>query len=306
MNERTATAAAPPPATAGSLAGAAHRMLVTTSAGHADRVAELANDVARFAALGDDSRLPEAVEAWQAGVDGLQLTGGESKGGWLARAGSKDREAREALAAQAVRFESERGAVQAEARELLARWEGQAGAARRMLVEFVVEVQALERTLVGVAKLLRDMKRALRKERAHAESGTAHLELAALEERAARVHARLRLYESVPRAAHDVHRLAQEITASRAALAREVQSELARHAERFQDRLQRLAGSTRPAGAAEGDGLELAEEARRNLQMWLTQAGATCIRLQHQEHQAARAIAKLRQRVAEAEAGPPQ
>lgn len=304
MSEHAPRPAAAPPATAGSLAGAAHRTLVTSSSGHAARVADLSAEVARFAALGDDSRLPEALDAWQAGVESLQLAGGETRTGWLQRASSREREARESLAALSLRFESERDAVQAEARELLARWEAQAAAVRRMLVEFVVEVQALERTLVSAAKLLRDMKRALRKERALAESGITHLELEALEERAARVHARLRLYESLPRLAHEVHRHAQDIRASRTALAKELQDDLPRHAGRFHERLQRLAGSARPG--AGGDALELAEEGRRNLQLWLTQASATCIRMQHQEHQAARAISKLRQRVAEVEAGPPR
>src|SRR5690606_35083189 len=159
-----------------SLAGAAYRLLVTTAAGHAERVSALAADVARFAALGDDSQLPQAIEALQAGVQGMQLEPAPAKAGWLARARGRDRDLRGALASQCERFDSDRIQVAAEAREVAGRWEAHAGAARRMLVEFVVEVQALERTLVSAAKLLRDLKRAMRKERALAETGADHLE----------------------------------------------------------------------------------------------------------------------------------
>ena len=290
---------APPPATADSLAGAAYRLLVATGGGHVKQVSDLAGDVARFTALGDDSRLPEAIETLQAGVDAMHLGATDHKTGWLARASGKDRDARTTLAAQCLQFESERDQVDAEAREVLARWDAQASAARRMLVEFVVEVQALERALVGAAKLLRDMKRAIRKERALAETGVAHLELQVLSERADAIHARLRLYEALPRTAHQAHRLAQDIASNRVALAKVLQDDLARHAGRFHERLQRLLAVTPgPARAATGDALELAEEGRKNLQMWLAQTSSTCIRLQHQVHQAAHIIAKLRERAA--------
>ncbi|TWO70638.1 hypothetical protein FN976_13850 [Caenimonas sedimenti] len=295
-----------PPATAGSLAGAAYRLLVTTSAGHVQQVAKLAADVASFAALGEDSRLPEAVETLQAGVDAMRLGAADPQTGWLARASGKDRDARGNVAAQCLQFESERDQVEAEAREVLGRWDAHAAAARRMLVEFVVEVQALERTLVTAAKLLRDMKRAMRKERTLADTGVAHLELQAMGERAEAIHARLRLYEAVPRTAHQVHRLAQDITSRRAALATVLQNDLTRHADRFHERLQRLqAVAPGPARPAAGDALELAEEGRKNLQMWLAQTSSTCIRLQHLEHQAAHTIAKLRERAAAALASTP-
>jgi hypothetical protein len=291
---------APAPATAGSLAGAAHRLLVTSSAAHAQHVVDLADELARFAALGDDSRLPQAIEALQAGVDGLQLSPAGVKAGWLARASGKDRDTRVSLAAQCEQFESDHRQVAAETLDVLARWDAQAGAARRMLVDFVVEVQALERTLVSAAKLLRDMKRALRKERAVAETGVDHVELATLATRAEAIHARLHQFEAITTEAHQAHRLAQDVTASRAALSKVLRNDLDRHVARFRERLQRLlAAAPSPGGAASsGDALELAEEGRKNLQMWLTQTSATCIRMQHQEHQTAHTVAKLRERAA--------
>src|SRR5690606_1722358 len=86
------------PATTASLAGAAYRLLVTTAADHVERVSALAADVARFAALGDDSQLPQAIEVLQAGTQGMQLDQAPARAGWLTRASGRDRDLRDALA----------------------------------------------------------------------------------------------------------------------------------------------------------------------------------------------------------------
>jgi hypothetical protein len=213
--------------------------------------------------------------------------------GWLARATGKGKEAGAGFQAQVGRVLRAADDVKEEVQSLQRKQQAQAGVTDRTLLEFDVEVKAIEKIIDQGARWLQDMRSQLKEREAKAAGQPSALQQ--MQQDAARCEllvARLKLLRGAASAAQQAGERCRSMAARRAALVESLQQALAGEWTTWQQRLAPLAAEAAEKGFAT-EGVDRARTVHQELESCARQVAQDCTQLQAQERTLAEELAAL-------------
>jgi chromosome segregation ATPase len=211
--------------------------------------------------------------------------------GWLARATGKGKEAVAAYLAQHERALRAAEDLADEVRDLQ-RKPPQAGASDRLLLEFGVELRAVEKIMDQGARWLQDMRNQIKTRQAQPADAAVQEQIRQDGARCELLVGRLKQLRAAGAGAQEAAERCQAAAARRGALVEGLQRLLEHDWKAVRPQLEALAEQATATGSA-GEGVEGARKARQELQSALQQAGQDCSALQAQEQAAADVLAAL-------------
>jgi hypothetical protein len=265
------------------------QLATDAGSGHARRLLDLRKTLEAQLRERGYAGARQALEALQGEAGKLDFGQLEPKG-WLARATGKGKQEKAGFAAQAERIARSGEDLQDEVRALAKRMQAQVGAEDRTLMEFGVELKAIEKIIDQGARWLQDMRNQLK---AREAEGAAP---ASMQEDAARCEllvARLKTLRVASSAAQQAAERCRTAAAQRAALLERLQQLLPGEWAAFQGALAPLADAARGPGSATG--VDAAQRAGSDLQAALQQAAQDCAAQQEQEEALAGEIAAVQE-----------
>jgi hypothetical protein len=214
--------------------------------------------------------------------------------GWLARATGKGKEAAAGFLGQHERVLRASEDLRDEVRALQKRQQVQHGAGDRALLEFDVELKAIEKIIDQGARWLQDMRNQLKAREAQGGDATAQQQMAEDAARCELLVARLKQLRGASSAAQQATEHCRSAARRRASLLENLQQALDSEWKTWLGALATLAQQAGAAGAAPA-GVPAAEHAGRELQEGLKQARQDCVRLQTQEQELLDELAALQE-----------
>lgn len=211
--------------------------------------------------------------------------------GWLARATGKGKEA---VAGYLAQHEHALHAAEDLAGELrdLQRWQPQAGATDRLLLEFGVEIRAVEKIMDQGARWLQDMRNQLKARQTQGGDPAAQEQIGQDSARCELLVGRLKQLRTASSVAQEAAERCKAALARRAALVEGLQRLLDNDWKSARPQLEALAEQATATGLA-GEGVDRARKASQGLRSALQQAGQDLSSLQAQEQAAADVLASL-------------
>lgn len=278
--------APPPPRSAAALAAATHQLLEAIVAKRVPRVDGLRRKL-RDARPGGLGEVDEAVHALHSSIGAVDFLAGRAGG---ERAADFLRQGAEVAAASRRLQEVSAGFVERHATD--------GAVARLVWIELVLEADSLRKRVRQGAHWLAQMNRDMALRRAAAVSEVSQRALDELARRGTGLHRRLHTVHRLCGRAHGVHTLCEDMAEQRTALCHTLKAKVRPAAGLLLAALQPLleAASYRPLVPEE---LIVAVEARHDVQVCLTQAGAEIIRLQSGDEELSAQLAAMEQKVAD-------
>jgi len=212
--------------------------------------------------------------------------------GWLARATGKGKEAAAGFLAQHERAGRAGEDLADEVRELQRRQQTQGTAGERTLLEFGVEVRAIEKLMDQGARWLQDMRNQLKARQAQGGDAAAQQQMDQDAARCELLVARLKQLRTVHDAAREAAERCKATAGRRSALLASLQRLLDEPCKAGRQQLEALAEQATATGSA-SEGVDRARRAQQELQSALRQALQDCGALQVQEQAAADVLAGL-------------
>lgn len=212
--------------------------------------------------------------------------------GWLARATGKGKEEAAGFQAQVQRIGRAGEDLKDEVRELQRRQQGQNGAAERALLEFDVEVKAIEKIIDQGARWLQDMRNQLKAREAQGGDAAAQKAMREDEARCELLVARLKQLRGASSAAQQAAERCQSAAGRRAGLDEALQQLLDGEWKAWQAAIAPVAAQASAAAAAD---LDRAKAAAGTLRSSLKQAVQDCEQAQGQEQALAGDLAALQE-----------
>ncbi len=268
------------------------QLAADAGSGHVRRLVDLR---ARLEAQTRD-RSYRAVQATLEGLHGaLQQVdfGLLQPKGWLARATGKGKEAGAGFGAQVERVLRAAEDVKEEVQALQRKQQAQATATDRTLMEFDVEVKAIEKIIDQGTRWLQDMRNQLKVREAKAASHAGLQQQ--MEQDAARCEllvTRLELLRTAKSAAQQAGERCKAASARRTTLQDALQQAVTGEWVSWHQRLAPLAAEVVESGSAT-EGVDRARTVHQELQACLKQAAEDCTQLQAQERALADDLAGL-------------
>jgi hypothetical protein len=267
------------PAPATSPAAWLDQLAADAGSGHVRRLMDLRRQLQAQVGEPDYTGAARACAQLAASLADVDFSLLEPKG-WLARATGKGKEAAATFRSQVERCSRAADAVAGELRGLQRRQEGQAGT-DRMLLEFEVEVRAIEKIMDQGARWLQDMRNQLKAREAAGGDAATLQKIAEDTHRCELLVARLKHLRGANSAALQVVEHCKSLPPRRVALAAALQQALDAG---WKDAGRRLDALGEQAGAAPGaDALASARKSVTRLAEALQQAGRDAGTLQSQE-----------------------
>jgi len=279
------------PAAAASPAAWLDQMAADAGSGHVRRLADLRRQLEAQLRDREVRAISGACHGLHDALDDLDFALLEPKG-WLARATGKGKEAVASyLARQAtvVRAAEDLGD---EARALQRKQQSQGPATDRLLMEFEVEIRALEKIMEQGARWLQDMRSQLKTRQAQGGDAAAQEQMRQDTARCELLVGRLKLLRTANSAAQEAAERCKSAVTRRAALAETLQKMLEKDWKALRPKLEALAEQATASGSASG-GLDRARAAAHELRSALKQAGQDCAALQAREQAAGDVLAAL-------------
>jgi hypothetical protein len=275
-----------------------NQMAADAGHSHVKRLAELCKDLHAQAGRRDFSPLAGDLGQFAAVLPQLDFGLLQSQG-LLARLKGKHRTAGAEFAAQYQRIDEAARALAERTRGLQQKQGEQVGGTDITLLEFTVEVQALEKIIDQGARWLQDMRNQLKVRQAAQNDEAARRQIEDDEARCELLVARLKALRALSTAAQQVHQQAQATAARWAALVQMLQQALASDVKDWRNGVSALASSVE-GGVTPGLNLENPMESHRDLQLCVKQAIADCGQLQAHEAELAAGLAALGEQLAAA------
>jgi hypothetical protein len=279
------------PAPASSPAAWLDQMAADAGSGHVRRLLELRQQLEAQMRDRDVRAIATACHALYDAVDTLDLALLEPKG-WLARAAGKGKEAATSYLAQHERVSRAAEDLTDEARDLQRKQQAQAGGTERLLMEFGVEIRALEKIMDQGARWLQDMRSQLKTR--HAEGGDAAVQEQIRQDtaRCEVLVGRLKQLRAASSAAQEAAERSNSALARRATLAVTIQQLLEKEWKAAGQSLDSVAEEAAATGTAPKS-LDRARKGQQELSVALQQAGQDCSTLESQEQAASDVLAAL-------------
>lgn len=275
------------------------QLAADAGSGHARRLVELRAQLEAQARERDQQPLQEALDALAKALERLDFELLQPKG-WLARATGRGKEEAAGFATQVERIQRAGDDLRDEARGLQRRHAAQAAAAERSLVEFEVEVRAIEKIMDQGARWLQDMRNQLKAREAQGSADPAVQQH--MREDSARCEllvGRLKLLRAASGAAQQVAERCKAAVARRARLPGQLQQALEGEWKAWQQKLPALTEAARNGGAA-ARGVDDARAVHQALQRCIGDLARDCAQLAVQERALADELAGLRQALQDA------
>lgn len=230
------------------------------------------------AALGALAQALEQLDAEASALDVLAVRSGGSAADDLAR--------------QCVTVTATAGQLWNVAADVLTCDAGDGQVARLLWIELLLETAALDKRVRAGTKWLAELHEDLAARRALASMDVTHRALDELARRAQELHTRLDALRRLGAQARVVHAACERLSDERAVLCRTLQQKVRAGSARLQAAMQPIvrAADTAQLGAAE---LVAVVDARHELQVALTQAGAELARVRVREEEAAQRLQDL-------------
>ena len=279
------------PAPAASPAAWLDQMAADAGSGHVRRLMELRQQLEAQMRDRDARAIGTACHALYDAIDKLDFALLEPKG-WLARAAGKGKEAVASYLAQHERVNRAAEDLADEARGLQRKQQAQATATERLLMEFGVEIRALEKIMDQGARWLQDMRNQLKTRQAQGGDAAVQEQIRQDTARCEVLVGRLKQLRAANSAAQDAAERSQGAAGRRAALVETVQQLLDKEWKGSRQGLDALAEQAAATGSAT-EGVDRARRSQQELRSTLQQAGQDCSTLQSQEQAATDMLAGL-------------
>jgi hypothetical protein len=269
------------------------QLAADAGSGHVRRLVDLRKQLEGQVGEGGYAEVRAALEALAAQAGQLDF-GLLQPRGWLARATGKGKEEAAGFLAQYERVTRVGEDLQDDVRALQRSQQAQGAAVERTLLEFDVELKAIEKIIDQGARWLQDMRNQLKAREAQGGDAAAQQ---AMQEDAARCEllvTRLKQLRTASSAAQQVAERFRAQVSRRAALLEQLQQALDGEWAAWQKAVAPLAKESR-AGHAQVQGIEGARSADRELQAWSAQTSEDCAQVQAQEQALAGELAALQE-----------
>jgi hypothetical protein len=279
------------PKAAASPAAWLDQMAADAGSGHVRRLSDLRGQLEAQVGEGNFEGVRAAAEALAAALARLDFALVQPKG-WLARATGKGKQAAAGFQAQFERIGRAGEDLADEVRTLLKKHQPQAATSQRALMEFEVELRAVEKIMEQGARWLQDMRNQLK---AREAAGGDESVLAQLREDSARCEllvARLKQLRVASTAAQQGAERCKAAARSRASVVESVQQALNGEWKTWRDTVGAVAEEASSAGAATR-GVDPARAVHDALRAALEQAGRDCVGMAAQERALAQELAAL-------------
>jgi hypothetical protein len=279
------------PAPASSPAAWLDQMAADAGSGHVRRLLELRQQLEAQMRDRDVRAIATACHALYDAVDTLDLALLEPKG-WLARAAGKGKEAATSYLAQHERVSRAAEDLTDEARDLQRKQQAQAGGTERLLMEFGVEIRALEKIMDQGARWLQDMRSQLKTRQAEGGDAAVQEQIRQDTARCEVLVGRLKQLRAASSAAQEAAERSNSALARRATLAVTIQQLLEKEWKAAGQSLDSVAEEAAATGTAPKS-LDRARKGQQELSVALQQAGQDCSTLESQEQAASDVLAAL-------------
>jgi hypothetical protein len=268
-----------------------NQMASDAGSGHVRRLLDLRKQVEAQLREPDVRGVAGACEALHEHLENLDLSQLEPKG-LLARVTGKGKEAAAGFAARYERTTHAGDDLADEGRDLQRKQQAQGAATDRVLLEFDVEIRAIEKIMEQGARWLQDMRNQLKTRTAAGGDEAAQAQIRQDNERCELLVERLKLLRAANSAAQDASERCRNVAKRRAALVESLQRLLETDLKGATQKLDAVAEQAAATGAA-AEGLDAARRARKELQSALQQVGHDCASLKTQEQAATDMLAGL-------------
>jgi predicted nucleic acid-binding Zn-ribbon protein len=279
------------PAPAASPSAWLDQMAADAGSGHVRRLLDLRQQIAEQLREPELRGVAGACQELHDALDKLDFAQLEPKG-LFARVTGKGKEATAGFVAQYDRATHAADDLADEVRALQRKQQSQGAALERALVEFDVEIRAIEKIMDQGARWLQDMRNQLKSRQAAGGDAAAQEQIRQDNARCELLVARLKLLRTANSAAQEAVERCKGAAGRHAALVESVQRLVENEWKPAQQKLEAVAEQAVAAGSA-SEGVEPARRARKELQAALQQVVQDCGTLQAQEQAAGDMLAGL-------------
>jgi hypothetical protein len=279
------------PAPAASPAAWLDQMAADAGSGHVRRLLELRQQLEAQMRDREVRAIATACHALHEAVDKLDFAL-LAPIGWLAGAACKGKQAAATYLAQHERVIRAAEDLADEARGLQRKQQAQATATERLLMEFGVEIRALEKIMDQGARWLQDMRNQLKTRQAQGGDAAVQEQIRQDTARCEVLVGRLKQLRAANSAAQEAAERSKGAASRRASLLEYVQQLLDKEWKGSRPSLDALAEQATASGSAT-EGVDRARRAQQELRSALQQAGQDCSTLQSQEQAATDMLAGL-------------
>jgi hypothetical protein len=279
------------PAPAASPAAWLDQMAADAGSGHVRRLLDLRQQLEAQMGERDVRAIATSCHALYDAIDKLDFALLAPKG-WFARAAGKGKEAAATYLAQHERVSRAAEDLADEARGLQRKQQAQGPATERLLMEFGVEIRALEKIMDQGARWLQDMRNQLKTRQAQGGDAAVQEQIRQDTARCELLVGRLKQLRAANSAAQDAAERSQGAASRRASLVETLQQLLDKEWKGNRQSLDALAEQATATGSAT-EGVDRARRAQQDLRSALQQAGQDCSTLHSQEQAATDVLAGL-------------
>jgi chromosome segregation ATPase len=272
------------PTPAASPAAWLDQMAADAGSGHIRRLLDLRQQLEAQMRERDVRAIATCCHALYEAIDKLDFALLEPRG-WFARAAGKGKDAAATYLAQHERVSRAAEDLADEARGLQRKQQAQGPATERLLMEFGVEIRALEKIMDQGARWLQDMRNQLKTRQAQGGDAAVQGQIRQDTARCEVLVGRLKQLRAANSAAQDAAERSQGAASRRASLLENVQQLLDKEWKGNRQSLDALAEQATATGSAT-EGVDRARRAQQDLRTALQQAGQDCSTLQSQEQAA--------------------
>lgn len=279
------------PAPAASPAAWLDQLAADAGSGHARRLVDLRRQL-------EAQAREDRYGAVQAALEALRAAGGDidfevlQPKGWLARATGRGKEEAAAFLAAHGRIARAVEELQDQAHALGRKLQAQAGGADRTLMEFGVEVRAIEKIIDQGARWLQDMRNQLKAREAEGGDAEAHKRIAEDAARCELLVARLKQLRAANSAAQQAAERSKAAATRRAGFLALLLQMLEGEGKGWQERLAPVVAEARASGAAK-QGVDAARTAQQELQVAADALLRECEASRAQDEALAQELAEL-------------
>jgi hypothetical protein len=259
--------------------------------GHARRLVDLRRQLEAQVRERDYRGVQSALQALDAALAPLDFDLLQPKG-WLARATGKGKEQAAGFIAQYERIVRAGDDYKDEVRALQKRQQAQASVTERTLVEFEVEVKAIEKIIDQGARWLQDMRNQLKAREAQPADAAAQQQIDDDTRRCELLVERLKQLRGTSSAAQEAGERARTAATRRLRLLETLQQAQDGEWKLWLDALGGIADQAAATGTG-GDGLAAGRARHEDLRRAVTHAAADCAQLQAQEEALAGELAAV-------------
>ena len=278
------------PAPVASPAAWLDQMAADAGSGHIRRLLDLRQQLEGQLREREVRSLATACQSLHDGLEQLDLALLEPRG-WLARAAGKGKEAAASYQAQHERVCRSAEDLADDVRDVVRKHQPQATATERLLLEFGVEIRAVEKIMDQGARWLQDMRSQIKTRQAQGGDEAAQEQIRQDSARCELLVERLKLLRTAASAAQEAAERSKAAVASRAALVQALQRLAEEDWKAGRRKLDALADQA--AAGAPQDAIDGGRRLREELQSALQQALQDCTALQAQEQAANDVLAGL-------------